>query len=100
MSNHSIKKAISAVLALGMTSISIANEGQTINQSGAEMLKGPVIPGMERCFGVVKAGMNDCGNTNHHCSGEAKLARDKQEWVYMPTGLCHRIDGGKTNNDQ
>jgi uncharacterized membrane protein len=64
------------------------------------MMQGPAIPGMERCFGVVKAGMNDCGNASHNCSGKAKTARDAQEWVYMPSGLCNRIEGGKTSTDK
>lgn len=92
MSNKMIFNAISAVLALGITS---ANAAETQN-TGENMMQGPALPGMERCFGIVKAGLNDCGNTSHHCSGEAKVDRDKNEWIYLPSGLCKRIAGGNT----
>lgn len=49
---------------------------------------------LEKCYGVVKAHLNDCGNQSHGCSGEAKMAGDKNEWVAVPRGLCNKIVGG------
>jgi uncharacterized membrane protein len=88
MSDKIIATAISAVLALQVTAAS-ANEGEAMMQS-------PSLPGMERCFGIAKAGMNDCGNASHHCGGEAKINNDKNEWVFLPSGLCQKITGGST----
>ncbi|MDH5573655.1 MAG: DUF2282 domain-containing protein [Gammaproteobacteria bacterium] len=51
--------------------------------------------GMEKCSGIVKAGMNDCGNSKHACAGQAKTDRDAEEWVYVPKGTCEKIAGGK-----
>ncbi len=65
-------------------------------ESGKAMMQASPIPGMEKCFGVVKAGMNDCGNASHNCSGEAKMDADKQEWIFVPNGLCKKIVGGST----
>jgi uncharacterized membrane protein len=51
-------------------------------------------PGMEKCMGIAKAGMNDCGTSKHACAGQAKTDADKEEWVYVPTGTCEKIVGG------
>lgn len=100
MSNKIITSAISAVIALGVSgagSAAINNDKPApANKPGQDMMQASPIPGMERCFGVAKAGANDCGNASHNCSGEAKIDRDKKEWVYVPTGLCVRIAGGST----
>lgn len=50
--------------------------------------------GMEKCAGIAKAGKNDCGTSNHSCSGQAKKDGDKEEWVYVPKGTCEKIVGG------
>ena len=50
----------------------------------------------EKCYGVVKAGANDCGNAQgtHSCAAQAKVDGDAGEWVYVPKGLCERLVGG------
>jgi len=52
-------------------------------------------PGMEKCAGIAKAGKNDCGTSKHSCAGQATADSDKEEWVYVPTGSCDKIVGGK-----
>lgn len=52
-------------------------------------------PGMEKCAGIVKAGKNDCGTSKHACAGQASKDGDPTEWVYVPTGTCDKIVGGK-----
>ncbi len=49
----------------------------------------------EKCAGVVKAGMNDCGTSIHSCAGQAKVDGDADEWIALPKGTCERIVGGK-----
>lgn len=50
----------------------------------------------EKCSGIAKAGMNDCGSLDgkHGCSGQATRDNDDQEWVYVPKGTCTKITGG------
>ncbi len=50
----------------------------------------------EKCYGIVKAGMNDCGaaDGSHSCAGQAKTDGDGGEWVYVPAGTCDKIVGG------
>ena len=50
----------------------------------------------EKCAGIAKAGMNDCGSLDgkHKCAGQAKMDNDANEWVYVPAGTCAKITGG------
>lgn len=50
----------------------------------------------EKCAGIAKQGMNDCGSLDgkHGCAGQAKMDNDKNEWVYVPQGTCTKITGG------
>ncbi len=52
----------------------------------------------EKCYGVVKAGANDCGNAQgtHSCAGHAAADADGGEWVFVPKGLCDKLSGGST----
>jgi uncharacterized membrane protein len=52
--------------------------------------------GKEKCYGVVKAGMNDCGSKSgsHACAGMAKEDGSKDEFVVVPAGLCEKLAGG------
>ncbi|QLG89292.1 DUF2282 domain-containing protein [Chitinibacter bivalviorum] len=34
----------------------------------------------EKCFGIAKAGGNDCAANGHSCAGMAKKANDGKEW--------------------
>ena len=51
---------------------------------------------MEKCYGVVKAGQNDCGNASktHSCMGHAEIDGDGGEWISLPEGLCEKLVGG------
>jgi uncharacterized membrane protein len=48
----------------------------------------------EKCYGVAKAGKNDCAGTSHSCQGLSKKDADGKEWVKLPKGTCERIVGG------
>lgn len=50
----------------------------------------------EKCAGIAKQGMNDCGalDGKHGCAGKAKLDNADSEWVYVPKGTCTKITGG------
>ena len=50
--------------------------------------------GFEKCQGIVKAGMNDCGTSEHACAGQAKTDGHPEEWVFVPAGTCDKIVGG------
>ena len=50
----------------------------------------------EKCYGVAKAGHNDCASKDgsHSCAGMAKKDADPNEWVLVPEGLCDKLVGG------
>ena len=49
----------------------------------------------ERCYGIAKAGSNDCASTgNNSCGGTSKVNADPRAWIYVPAGYCERIVGG------
>jgi uncharacterized membrane protein len=49
---------------------------------------------MEKCYGVVKAGKNDCAGPAHACAGQAKVDSGGKEFVTLPKGTCTRLAGG------
>ena len=52
-------------------------------------------PGMEKCMGIAKAGMNDCGTSKHACASQSSADGDAEEWAYVPEGTCAKLVGGK-----
>lgn len=50
---------------------------------------------VEKCFGVAKAGNNDCATANHQCAGQATADGAADEFVFVPAGKCDRITGGR-----
>ena len=52
----------------------------------------------EKCYGIAKAGKNDCASTgNNSCAGTARADADPRAWIYVPEGYCERIvDGSLT----
>ena len=48
----------------------------------------------EKCYGVAKAGKNDCAGAAHACSGQAKGDAAKTDWLKLPKGTCERLVGG------
>ncbi len=49
----------------------------------------------EKCYGVAKAGQNDCANLagTHTCAGQSKVDKDKGEWKYVAKGTCKSMKG-------
>ena len=48
---------------------------------------------VEKCFGVVKAGKNDCQTATSACAGTATRDGLKDAWIYVPKGTCDKIVG-------
>ncbi len=50
----------------------------------------------EKCYGVVKAGMNACGSADkaHGCAGMATEDGSGAEWISLPKGTCEKLVGG------
>jgi uncharacterized membrane protein len=49
-----------------------------------------------KCYGINAVGKNDCAEGAHSCAGQATQARDLKSFVLLPSGVCAKIDGGRT----
>lgn len=78
MKKHVITAAALAAVIMSATVASAAEEAKT-----------------EKCYGVVKAGKNDCAAGGHSCAGAGKTDGGA-EWVNVPAGLCAKLVGGST----
>lgn len=61
-------------------------------------LAGPVAAqdkGKDKCYGIAKAGQNDCANLagTHSCAGQGKADNDVGEWKYVAKGTCADMKG-------
>ncbi|HZZ91737.1 MAG TPA: DUF2282 domain-containing protein [Usitatibacter sp.] len=77
-----IQAVIATLLAAGVASI--ASAGPVDQPSGTE-----------KCYGIAKAGQNDCGTAKHACGGTATKDNDPSDWKYVQKGSCEQM-GGKT----
>src|SRR6516165_286384 len=73
--------AISSLLALGTLSV-------------ATLAVAADKPDVEKCYGVAKAGKNDCAGAAHSCSGQSKNDASPKEFIKLPKGTCERVVGG------
>ena len=81
--NHQtrIQAAVAGIVALGFASLVAA---QPVQQKA----------GTEKCYGVAKAGQNDCGTAKHACAAQgAKTDNDPTEWKYVAKGTCDKMGG-------
>jgi len=61
-------------------------------QDQAEAHTGGVKASVEKCWGVAKAGQNDCSaGPGTICAGTAKADYQKNAWVNVPGGTCTAI---------
>ncbi len=49
----------------------------------------------EKCYGVAKAGKNDCQTAKSSCAATSKTDAQNHAWVSLPKGVCDKLVGGK-----
>ncbi|MCE2573003.1 BufA1 family periplasmic bufferin-type metallophore [Motilimonas eburnea] len=77
-SNLMLASAISGVLALGAT-----------------LAAAPAVAAeKEKCYGVAKAGQNDCATKTTSCAGTSTVDNQGDAFIALPKGLCDRLAGG------
>jgi uncharacterized membrane protein len=54
----------------------------------------------EKCYGIAKAGKNDCQTANSSCAGTSRRNAQGDAWVYMPKGSCDKVVGGSLQAKQ
>ncbi|MCG3200944.1 MAG: hypothetical protein NFCOHLIN_00806 [Gammaproteobacteria bacterium] len=75
-SNRVVQTAVLSLLALGVGNAAVAADKAS-----------------EKCYGVIKAGKNDCQTASNACSGHSTTDGQVDAWIYLPTGTCERIVG-------
>ena len=77
-----IRSALASVLALG--AITAAHAAPVAADASKE-----------KCFGIAKAGANDCASAtgSHSCAGTATKDNDKGDWKYVDKGTCDKMGG-------
>ena len=78
-----VKSAITSVLVL-------AAAGTTVVSTNAMA----AAKAQEKCYGIVKAGMNDCATSTASCAGSATKDNQKDAFIFVPKGVCNKIVGG------
>ncbi len=51
-------------------------------------------PTTEKCFGIAKAGKNDCQTATSSCAGTSRKDAQTDAWLSVPKGVCAKIAGG------
>jgi uncharacterized membrane protein len=78
--NHGLiaSSALASILALGLIGPAAAQES-----------------GKEKCYGIAKAGQNDCANLSgsHSCAGQTKDDMSPADWKYVAKGSCKSMGG-------
>ena len=75
-----ISSALASIFAFGLASHAAAQD-----KAGAK----------EKCYGIAKAGQNDCANLSgsHSCAGHNKMEMGADEWKYVAAGTCKDMKG-------
>ena len=73
-----VSSALASALALGLV-------GQVAAQD----------KGKEKCYGIAKAGQNDCASLSgtHSCAGQSKEEMSPLDWKYVAKGTCKDMKG-------
>lgn len=87
------RQALIAAALAGVCALTAATASANPEMKGD--MKGDAKAEKEKCYGVAKAGQNDCASAtgSHSCAGQAKMDKDANEWKYMPKGTCEKAGG-------
>jgi uncharacterized membrane protein len=77
-----VNSALAGILALGV--LGLSQQGT----AAEKRLQG------EKCYGITKAGKNDCQTAASACAGSSKQDGNPSAFIYVPKGTCEKIVGG------
>lgn len=78
--------ALAGVIASAAMSVQAADMKEKMGDKGGMMAN------MEKCYGVVKAGKNDCKGASNSCAGMSQ--KDGEGFVMIPKDLCDKLVNG------
>ncbi len=86
MQNRIVSAAVAGAIAAGFVALANAQSGPAPTPKFEA----------EKCYGIVKAGKNDCQTANGACAGTAKRDSQADAWVYVPKGTCEKLVGASS----
>jgi uncharacterized membrane protein len=78
--NTVVTTALASLIALGALGAQTAYAGEKKD--------------LEKCYGVAKAGKNDCKTLSNACAGHSMEDSQKDAFIALPKGACERVVGG------
>ena len=84
-----------SIIAAVLGSAGCANQVAALKLSNAIRRGTP-----EACYGVARAGHNDCKSETNICAGWSRRDADPGAYIYLPSGTCRRIVGGTLRRQQ
>ena len=82
MNTTLISTALASLIALGAVSTAQAADDQAMGPD----------KNSEKCFGVAKAGKNDCAaGAGTTCAGTSKVDHQGNAWSYVVKGTCEKM---------
>lgn len=81
-----------ALLATAIATVCIAGMGAA---NAASHTAAPAAGEKEKCYGIAKAGQNDCASANgaHSCAGQSKQDKHPGDWKFVAKGTCEKVGG-------
>ncbi len=74
-----------STLAIGIAALAALSTGAAMAQDKGASIKGE----KERCYGISKAGQNDCAaGAGTTCAGTSKADYQANAWKYVAKGTC------------
>ena len=67
--------------------------GATTACADSHKMKGAMMDDNVKCFGVAKAGKNDCATGSSSCAGHAKMDKQADAFIAIPKGICEKLAG-------
>lgn len=86
--DHIIKAAVTAFLTMVTTTSAFSADTMESSSSSTE-----------KCYGISKAGMNDCSTATSSCASSSTKDGQTDAFILLPKGLCDRLVGGKLTSD-
>ena len=86
-----VKNALFATsaMAVALSLVGCGGTAKIVSQTGTT----------ERCYGIAKAGMNDCAGEGHGCAGQALATRSSGDFVIVPIGSCAKLVRGDAGGE-
>lgn len=84
-----IKTAITTIFIAAASQTAVAEKSALANDANTE-----------KCYGIVKAGMNDCATAHASCAGSATKDKQADAFIFLPKGTCDKIAGASLTPPQ